>query len=436
MKKKLNFILSLLLVLIVGVSAFCVPASSFANDVETTSTAIMLLNTDTDTIVYSQKIDNLWYAGELAELMTFIVASQSIISPEDTKIKVERSFIDALPYSDGCLDQFVGQTLTAKDLMAIMLITSGSDAAYLLADTVTGGDIDRFVSMMSKKATELGCKSTTYVTPGHCDDAAQHTTCRDISKIYSAVAGIPLYTELISQTSYTPEGMDEKKFTVTTNNSILNESSPYYFRYATGGKYATTPRSRANIVVTTTYRNKSYLFVALCGRVESERNAFYDARRLTTWAYLNLVDRKIVDADNVITTTTAYDAWGEYEVDLFAGRTAYKTLPIDYDESKLTYEFNLPERIALPIFEGQSLGTATLQYDGETIDQANIVAPDSEGVSMLHDIARFGKYGFLQLLPNEPVDDGTAEATEPATQAATVAPSAEATQATEPATEG
>ena len=100
------------------------------------------------------------------------------------KFKVEDSFIKALPYTDGCLDAFVGKTLTAQDLMAIMLLTSGSDAAYALADLSTSNDRDAFVAAMNDRVATLGMKSTAYVSPGFDNTSAQHTTCRDVYLLY------------------------------------------------------------------------------------------------------------------------------------------------------------------------------------------------------------------------------------------------------------
>ena len=420
MKKKLNFLISLLLIAVFALSAFIIPAGSYANDVVTSSSAMLLINLDTDTVCHSIEPDRKRYASYMSELATFLVANEQIVNPDRRKIKVTQEFIDALPHSDGSLGLFVGSTLTAKDLMAIMMLNSGSDAAYLLADIVANGDIEHFVELMNRKAAQLGCDRTQFITPGYSESNQHYTTCRDISRLYRAVDKVSLYREIMSSPSYIPEGFENsaeqpssdddnttevaQEYEITTENSFINPASPYYFRYATGGKYSFDPTAKANIATTTTYQGKSYLFVAMHGKNSSEQNVFADARRMTTWAYLNLSDRKVIDTDQTISSYRVVAGWGEYDVTLNARSSAYKTLPTDYDDAKFTYDVNIPEHTALPVFPGQSIGTAKIFYDGERIDDVNLISSHGEGISLLNDLSRFGVYAITEILPDPPTE--------------------------------
>ncbi len=53
----------------------------------------------------------------------------------------------------------VGDTLDADTVMKELLLFSGNDAAYMVADGVSG-DSASFVDAMNKKAEELGLTST------------------------------------------------------------------------------------------------------------------------------------------------------------------------------------------------------------------------------------------------------------------------------------
>jgi D-alanyl-D-alanine carboxypeptidase (penicillin-binding protein 5/6) len=288
-----------------------------------------------------------------------------------------------------------------EDLLAIMMLTSGNDAAYLVAETVSPGNLTGFVAMMNAKVTELGCSSTHFVSPGYSNSKEHITTCSDMAKIYKALGIIELYNRIMESPAYTPEGLDEKEFSVTTQNSICNPDSAYYFRYATGGKFSYSKFCGANLMVTTTYRGKTYLFIALRGKYTSEENVFLDARRLATWAYLNLTDRKVIDADNEVASYQALAPWGSYEVTLFAGNSAYKTLPTSFDPSKISYKLTVPETVALPIFEGQGIGSAKIYYDGQKIDDLSLSSSSSEGISLLRDVANLSKSVMKRIVPIE-----------------------------------
>ena len=425
MKKKLKFFISFLLVIIIAISAFIVPVSSYENEVKTSSVSMLLVNLDTDTVCFSQLAPNKWYASYMSELMTFIVAAERNRNPEEVTVEVKQDFIYDLPYSDGSLDLFVGKKLTLKDLMTIMMLTPGSDAAYLIAATVSGGDIDGFVELMNKKADSIGCKLTHYLTPGYSESSDHYTCCNDMYLIFKSLYTIDLYQEIMKSPNYTPEGYedDDNTYEVTTENSILNPASPYYFRYATGGKYSYSITAGANIFVTTRYRGKSYFFVALRGKNKSEQNVFADARRMTSWGYLNLTDRKVIDVDDAVSEYNITTDWGSYSADLYASNAAFKTLPKEYDENMLTYSINIPEGVPLPVFEGQSIGTAKIYYGKEKIDDVNLISGSSEGIDLLSDLSHFALYSVSEILINEPPTEAPTEAP---TAAPTVPPTAPA----------
>ena len=46
-----------------------------------------------------------------------------------------------------------------------MLLPSGNEAAYIVADYMGGGSIDNFVAMMNDEAAAIGCTGTTFVDP-------------------------------------------------------------------------------------------------------------------------------------------------------------------------------------------------------------------------------------------------------------------------------
>lgn len=397
MKNISKIIISFVLVLTAVFSAAYVPAASYENDVETSTADMLLVNLDTDTIVYSKKPNNKWFSGNLAVLMTYLLAYENIKDPDKVTFEVEKAFIDELPDSDGCLDDFEGETLTAKDLMAITLLTSGSDSAFALAYLVSGSDLDGFVDMMNERAKKLGCKDTLYVSPGFSDSTEQHTSCRDVYRLYATVRNTDIFSEVAHKRYRVSLGGDDDRV-ITTDASILNAQSPYYFKYTNDAKYSYTKDTYANLVVTTTYHNMTYMFVGLLGLNESEKNVYADARKLITWAYLNLSDRKILNDDEPLAKVKVKSSWGDYNMELYTDDVAYKTLPNDFDEKFLTYRAEVPESVTIPMKKGKKVGNLSISYDENQVDQVNLIVNSDEGLDMLGDSARFGNYVIDGLL--------------------------------------
>lgn len=73
-----------------------------------------------------------------------------------------------------------------EDLLYSLMLKSHNDTAVAIAEHV-GGSVEGFSRMMNKKAKEIGCESTHFITPNGLD-AVDHggehrTTARDLALI-------------------------------------------------------------------------------------------------------------------------------------------------------------------------------------------------------------------------------------------------------------
>ncbi len=84
----------------------------------------------------------------------------------------------------------VGDRLTVRQLLDGMLLPSGCDAAYALADTYGSGAtrsarVRSFIGKMNAKAKELGLKNTHFDSFDGIGNGANYSTPRDLTKIAS-----------------------------------------------------------------------------------------------------------------------------------------------------------------------------------------------------------------------------------------------------------
>lgn len=79
-----------------------------------------------------------------------------------------------------------GEVWSVKDLLAAVLVRSGNDASFALAEHV-GGSIEGFAELMNAKADELGLEHTNFVNPHGLDDDGHYTSARDLTVMAIAV---------------------------------------------------------------------------------------------------------------------------------------------------------------------------------------------------------------------------------------------------------
>ncbi len=415
MKKKLIFCISIILCLVICASA--IPSSAYIVEcpVELNSRAVLVANLETDTFVCEKNSTGIRYLSYLTNIMTYIVA-RNRVADIDEKVKIKKSVLDKIEEPDNTLDKFEGKTLTVGDLLHYIMLTDGKDACYVLADYVCEGDIKEFVRLMNKKAQALGCENTKFRRPYNFMDKSHYTTCVDMYKIIKCALDTPDYTDIASQKEYTPQGYDEEKYTIETNNSLFKSKSPYYFKYIRNGKYAIDPVARGNIAVVSYYNKVRYVCIIFGALNENERNAYTETKQLLSWAYLTLANIQLYSDTTVLSTASVSTQWGDFDVNLTTGEDIEKTMPADYNPDLLVYETNDDIKVELPVFKGQNMGSAKLYYDGVFFDEVNLVSDSSQGVGMFSDISAFLKTAANDTLNIEKEDEKKEEETQPPTE--------------------
>ena len=162
MKRKSIKIISLLFALIIIISSSIVStgAISYPNKVKTQSDSILLVNMDTNQVVFEKDADSKRYPASTTKIMTYIIVAENIDDFENTRVPIKKSVLEVLENTGSSLANVadhVGKDMSVIDLLYSMMVPSGNDAAMVLADYVGGGNIDSFVKLMNDKAKELGC---------------------------------------------------------------------------------------------------------------------------------------------------------------------------------------------------------------------------------------------------------------------------------------
>lgn len=75
--------------------------------------------------------------------------------------------------------------LFKNDLLYSLMLESHNDSAVAIAECIAG-NVDKFADMMNKKASQLGCNSTYFITPngldGQDENGIHHTDGRRVGE--------------------------------------------------------------------------------------------------------------------------------------------------------------------------------------------------------------------------------------------------------------
>lgn len=90
-----------------------------------------------------------------------------------------------------------GETLSVRDLLYGLLLTSGNDAAVALAEHVAGS-VDDFARLMNEEAGAIGATDTHFRNPHGLDEPGHYTTARDLALIAARALQEPLVARIVA----------------------------------------------------------------------------------------------------------------------------------------------------------------------------------------------------------------------------------------------
>lgn len=105
------------------------------------------------------------------------------------------------------------QRVTLRDLLYCCLFPSGNDAAYAIADLLTGSDnswngeydntVQDFVDEMNDRAAQIGMTRTTFTNPAGLDKGGPHSCAADMALLAQVAMENPLFATVCGSTNYT-----------------------------------------------------------------------------------------------------------------------------------------------------------------------------------------------------------------------------------------
>lgn len=395
--------------------------------------SLFMLNIDTDTVVYTLNPDDQLPMASMTKIMTYIIAYENIPDIENTKITVPQSVVDDLEGTESSLAGVqVGEELTGLQLLNLLMVPSGNDAAVTFMEYVdeqyrtgklvptnapdpedpgaagedsgepvqdyTGGGEDQvgvtdytgksyFVQLMNEKAEELGCRNTHFANPHGLHDENHYTSARDMAKITQYAMQLPYFMDIVKQRWYTkePTNMDPDGETLTNTNRMLQPweddyGNSYWYSYATGIKTGSHDESGYCLAASANTFGYTYIVIALGnmdGYARGVHEEMMDCRTLFRWAFTNLAKKTVASQGDVLSSVKLEYAYQKDELLLAASENVSVMLPESVEQSSIVITVDKPESVQAPIRKGEVIGTATLSYANEIIATVPVVATES-----------------------------------------------------------
>lgn len=241
----------------------------------------ILVDLDTQEILYSKNIDKQLYPASITKVMTTLVAIESS-SPEEP-VTFSQHALDSIEWDSSNIGCRLNETLTMEQCWYAMMLNSANEVCCGVAEHISGS-IEAFVEKMNQKAAELGCTNTHFSNPNGLPDETHYTTAHDMALIANAAYQNETFRQVFSTRQYeippTPQYTETRY--LYNHHKMMQPDTEYYYEGCLGGKTRYT-ETALNTLVTIASRNGKNL---LCVTMRTQgRQVYTDTASLFDYGF-------------------------------------------------------------------------------------------------------------------------------------------------------
>ena len=390
-------LLSVLICISILIGAFAISASaSFNSLLETEADVVLLVNTDSETVIFNKNADKKTAPASITKIVTCMLVLENC---EDltTPLTCKRECLDGLYAQNAAtIGILPGETLTVHDLLYALMLPSAADAANILADYI-GGGIDNFVVMMNEFVKKLGCEDTNFINAHGLDEGGGNiTTANDLYKITKYALQNPTFKEITGTLRYQIAPTEKYPYVRYLNNTnkMMNPAyKDYYNKYISGVKTGTTAEAGRCVVSTASKNGYNYMLIVMnapqydiYGDNVEENVAFTESKKIYEWAFENIVLTKVTDTTDVVTVVDVKYNWKVDHLRLLPAKEMSALVPSGTESGSLVVrpiESETPKVVKAPIEKGDVLGKAEILYGEDIVATVDLVAGESINRSVI-----------------------------------------------------
>lgn len=272
-----------------------------------------------------------------------------------------------------------GEEYYIEDLLYSLMLESHNDSAVVLAEHVAGS-VDEFASLMNKKAKEIGCTNTYFITPNGLDAfdefGIHSTTAEDLAKIMryciKESAEKRKFLDITQTRTYTFKDVSGKRTFICNNHNAFLDM----MEGALSGKTGFTADAGYCYVGALEQNNEKYIVALLaCGWPNNKNYKWSDAKKLIqygleNYSYKNIWKKKKIE--DVIVENGMPNGW-EKEIKVAVKEEKNTDLCLLVrDDEKVTIEVVMDKTTQAPVKKDSKAGEIKYYISSSIIGKNNL----------------------------------------------------------------
>lgn len=250
-----------------------------------------MIDGDTGETLYSKLPDRERLTGSTTKILTAKVVLSQRNLDLDATVTIKKAYLDyVVNHGASTSGLVVGDRVTVRQLLYAMLLPSGCDAAYALADTFGVGNtrsarVKSFVAKMNRTADRLGMTNSHFDSFDGIGKGENYSSPRDLTILARSVMKKPIFREIVGTKAYTATtitktGQSRTMTTWRNSNTLLGWNGTLGIKTGSGraAKYCLVFAAKRN--------GESVVGAVLTSPSAIERTA--DVKKLIEYGYLKI----------------------------------------------------------------------------------------------------------------------------------------------------
>ena len=375
--------LCLMMAFAISVSCLCpirAEAKVYQPDLSIEAKSAILIEPVTGKILFEQNPDERLPLASVTKIMTTLLIYEAL---EQERI----SWDDIVSVSDhaasmGGSQIFLesGEQQSVTDLTKSIVVASANDAAVAMAEFVAGSE-ESFVSMMNKKAGDLGMKNSSFKNACGLDSDGHFSSARDVAimsrELIMKHPKVLEYAKIWQDTIIHKTARGEEEFGLTNTNKLIK-----WYNGATGLKTGST--GQALYCLSGTAERDGMQLIAVVLGAPTPPVRFQSVMTMLDYGYANF---KIAEGEPIGTSmgTVKVKKGVINEIEVVVKDVVGTIIPKSNTEA-LTNEVIIDEYISAPVLKGTKAGEIIYRYNGEEIGRSDLVTVEDVKTASYFDI--------------------------------------------------
>ena len=252
-----------------------------------------------------------------------------------------------------------GDKLSLENMVYGLMLNSGNDAAVAISEHIKG-NVEKFASLMNKKAKEIGAKNSNFTNPNGLDHPDHYVTAYDLALITSYALNCEKFSEIVKTKTKVINGENGFKRFLTNHNRMLNQ-----YEGCIGVKTGFTKKS-GRTLVTAAEKDGIKLIVVTLNAPDDWR----DHEKLLNEGFLRVKKERIIEKDSIAGYSFVKDAYVD-KVDVRFKEDFYGVLIDGKNDYSIECKF---DKLKAPIKTGDKAGEAVVKINNKEIYKCDLVA--------------------------------------------------------------